>query len=68
VTVPDAQLPSILLGRTVRTPTDANHKPGHYSLTGNRTNDRGKKLAEGVYFIRLASPNCEKMRKAVITE
>jgi hypothetical protein len=67
-TVPDAQLPSILLGRTVKTLTDANHKPGHYSLTWNRTDDRDKKLSEGVYFIRLFSPNCEKKRKAVIAE
>jgi hypothetical protein len=61
-------LPSILLGRTVRVPTDVYHKPGHYSLTWNRTDDRGKKLSEGVYFIRLFSPNCEKTRKAVIAE
>jgi hypothetical protein len=38
------------------------HKPGRYSLTWNRTDDRGKKLSEGVYFIRLTSPNCEKTR------
>jgi hypothetical protein len=29
---------------------------------------RSNKLSEGIYFIRLYSPNCEKTRKAVITE
>jgi hypothetical protein len=57
-----------LTGRTVRTLTNANHRPGHYSLTWNRNDDRGKKLSEGVYFIRLSSPNCEKTRKVVVAE
>ena len=57
-----------LSGRTVRTLTNTKHKPGRYSITWNRTDDRGKKLSEGVYFIRLSSPNCEKTRKAVIAE
>jgi hypothetical protein len=66
-TVPDAQLPSILTGRTVKTLADANHKYGRYGLSfGTRTSSFV--IPPGIYFIRLTSPNCEKTRKAVIAE
>ncbi|MEO0108372.1 MAG: right-handed parallel beta-helix repeat-containing protein [candidate division WOR-3 bacterium] len=57
-----------LTGRVVRTLVNQNQKPGRYSLTWNRTDDLGRKLAEGVYFVRLSAPGFEKTQKALVTQ
>jgi hypothetical protein len=34
----------------------------------DRRDDKGRSLSDGIYFVRLRSPNFEQTRKAVITE
>jgi hypothetical protein len=55
-----------LTGRTVRTLTNTSQKPGRYSINWNRKDDRGRVLAQGIYFVRLQSPNFEKTRKVIV--
>ncbi|MEO0108254.1 MAG: right-handed parallel beta-helix repeat-containing protein [candidate division WOR-3 bacterium] len=57
-----------LTGRVVRMLVNQNQLPGRYSLTWNRTDDLGRQLAEGVYFVRLSAPGFEETQKALVTQ
>jgi hypothetical protein len=55
-------------GRRVRNLLTAIEKPGIYNLTWNARDDRERKLAEGVYFVRLLTPNYHETRKVIMTQ
>jgi hypothetical protein len=55
-----------LTGRVVRTLADGVVRPGRYSLRWNGTDDRGRELARGVYFCRLAAGNYRATEKLVL--
>jgi len=55
-----------LTGRVVRTLCASSMKRGAYSITWNGTDDRGRELARGVYFCRLAAGNYRATEKVVL--
>ena len=57
-----------ITGRRVRNLLCMLMKPGVYNLTWNAKDDRERKLAGGVYFVRLETPNYHETRKVVLTE
>jgi hypothetical protein len=57
-----------ITGRRVRNLLCMPMKPGVYNLTWNARDDRERKLAGGVYFVRLETPNYHETRKVVLTE
>jgi hypothetical protein len=61
VTITDAS------GRCVRRLVKGVLQPGEYSLTWDRRDDHGRRVSDGVYFIRLEAPACQEIRKVVLT-
>jgi len=57
-----------ITGRRVRNLLCMPMKPGVYNLTWNARDDRERKLAGGVYFVRLETPNYHETRKVILTE
>jgi hypothetical protein len=57
-----------ITGRRVRNLLSTVEKPGVYNLTWNAKDDRERKLAGGVYFVRLLTPNYHETRKVIMTE
>jgi hypothetical protein len=57
-----------ITGRRVRNLLSTVEKPGIYNLTWNARDDRERKLAGGVYFVRLLTPNYHETRKVIMTE
>ncbi len=57
-----------ITGRRVRNLLSTVEKPGIYNLTWNARDDRERKLAGGVYFVRLLTPNYRETRKVIMTE
>ena len=55
-------------GRAVRTLVSGSVKAGAYSTAWNGADDFGRKLARGVYFVRLAGPAGTVNVKAVLTD
>jgi len=41
--------------------------PGKYTLTWDRRDDHGRRVSDGVYFIRLEAPAYQEIRKVVLT-
>jgi len=54
-------------GRTVRTLASGHQKAGSYSVTWDSKDNRGRQVARGVYFYRLATPGFRSVKKAVVT-
>ncbi len=57
-----------ITGRRVRNLLSTVEKPGVYNLIWNARDDRERKLAGGVYFVRLLTPNYHETRKVIMTE
>jgi hypothetical protein len=53
-------------GRRIRTLIDADLKPGLYTVSWNRTDDLGRKVAAGIYLYRLETPAGALNLKAVV--
>jgi hypothetical protein len=53
-------------GRVVRTLCASSMKRGAYSVTWNGTDDRGRILANGVYFVRFVAGNYRATEKVVL--
>jgi hypothetical protein len=52
-------------GQLVRTLTEGTVLPGYYSQTWNGRDNRGRKIASGIYIMRLVSGGQERTRKLV---
>lgn len=52
-----------IMGREIRTFVDRMHPPGDYSLTWNGTDHRNRKVAEGIYFYQIRTPDYSKSLK-----
>ena len=55
-----------LTGRVVKTLADGVLRPGRYSLNWSGTDDRGRKLARGVYFCRFTAGDNRATEKLVL--
>ena len=55
-----------LTGRAVRTLANGAMRPGRYSLSWSGTDDRGRVLANGVYFCRFAAGDYRATQKLVV--
>ncbi len=55
-----------ILGRKVRTLAEGTLDAGKHSVTWDATDDRGKKVASGVYFYLLKSGNVHESRKMIL--
>jgi hypothetical protein len=55
-----------LTGRVVRTLCASSQKRGAYSVTWNGADDRGRNLANGVYFVRLTAGDYRATEKVVL--
>jgi hypothetical protein len=55
-----------LTGRAVRTIANGVVRPGRYSVNWNGTDDRGRKLARGVYFCRFTAGDYRATEKLVL--
>ncbi|HTW91607.1 MAG TPA: right-handed parallel beta-helix repeat-containing protein [bacterium] len=55
-------------GRRVRTLVHGERGAGRYNLTWNRTDDRGRRVAAGVYFCTLDAEKRHFCRKVVLTD
>jgi hypothetical protein len=53
-------------GRLVRTLVREHHEPGYYTLDWNGTDDHGRRLASGVYMLRLVTPEKTQVRKMML--
>jgi hypothetical protein len=53
-------------GRRVRGLQDGALDPGYYTLTWDRSRDGGGRVATGVYFVRVESPEFRATRKVVL--
>ncbi|MEO0129845.1 MAG: S8 family serine peptidase [candidate division WOR-3 bacterium] len=57
-----------VMGRKVRTLIDKDVKSGEYELIWDNKDDTGRKLAAGVYFVKLAAGGFNKVEKVVLLE
>jgi Tol biopolymer transport system component len=57
-----------ITGRRVRNLLSTVEKPGVYNLAWNARDDRERRLAGGVYFVRLLTPNYHETRKVIMTQ
>jgi hypothetical protein len=55
-------------GRVIRTLVDATKATGAYSVIWDGTNDRGEKVASGVFFYQLEAPGFKSAKKLVILQ
>ncbi|MEO0086228.1 MAG: FlgD immunoglobulin-like domain containing protein, partial [candidate division WOR-3 bacterium] len=53
-------------GRVVRTLDNSTRKPGQYTATWDGTDTRGRRVANGIYFYRLDTPDYRNVKKAVM--
>jgi hypothetical protein len=53
-------------GRVVRTLVDGRQSEGSKSVTWNGTNDRGQRVASGIYFYRMIAPDFSQTKKMVL--
>jgi hypothetical protein len=55
-------------GRSVRTLKNGTTRPGSYVTVWNRTDDQGRRLGAGVYFLTLETKDTKLNRKVVLTD
>jgi flagellar hook assembly protein FlgD len=55
-----------LLGKEVRTLYSEQQMPGRYTETWDGTDNTGRKLASGVYFLRMQAGSYSKLRKMTL--
>jgi flagellar hook assembly protein FlgD len=53
-------------GKLVRTLVDGTVKPGNHSVTWNRTDNGGRRVANGTYFYRLTVDGKSASGKAIV--
>ncbi len=53
-------------GRRLRTLVQAVQAPGRYELQWNATDDRGRSLSAGIYFLKLETGDARSVKKAVL--
>ena len=59
---------SDVTGRRVCNLMNAEQRPGVYSVTWTGRDDRQRQLPEGVYFVRLETPNYHEARKLILMQ
>jgi len=57
-----------ILGQLVRTLKDEEMMPGNYQVVWDGKDDKGKELASGIYFCKLAAGSCQDVRKMVLVK
>lgn len=57
-----------LKGQKVRTLVDEEHASGHYKKFFDSRDDRGRKLASGVYLLRMQAPGYHKTTKMILMQ
>lgn len=55
-----------MVGQTIRTLVKGTMSAGEYSVNWNSTDDNGQRVAAGVYFYKIVSPNGEVMKKMLL--
>jgi hypothetical protein len=55
-------------GRVARTLVNTHKPPGWYSETWDLLNDRGQRVAPGIYFCRMEAGEFKETRKIVLVE
>jgi len=55
-------------GRVVKTLVNGEHNAGIYSSGWNRTDERGQKVAAGIYFYEMKTENFTQRRKMILTQ
>ena len=55
-----------VLGQKINTLLDANKEAGQYLVKWNGTNDAGRKVTAGIYFIRMRAGTFEKSIKVML--
>jgi flagellar hook assembly protein FlgD len=53
-------------GRKVKTLVSEPHKPGYYTTIWDGTDDNGRKMSSGVYFIRFTAGECRLQNKILL--
>ncbi|MFA5032450.1 MAG: C25 family cysteine peptidase [bacterium] len=53
-------------GKLVKTLVNGTDKPGYYSIAWNSRDEHGKKLAKGVYFVKLEAGKYKQTRKLIL--
>ncbi|UCG30173.1 MAG: T9SS type A sorting domain-containing protein, partial [candidate division WOR-3 bacterium] len=53
-------------GRLVRTITDGIHDPGYYTLAWDATDDKGRAVPAGIYFLRFDTIDYSQVEKAIL--
>lgn len=57
-----------ITGREIRNLISAPHKPGTYTYYWNAQDEKGRKVANGIYFYKLDTPNENLIRKMILVE
>lgn len=57
-----------ITGREIRNLITAPHKPGTYTYYWNGQDEKGKKVATGIYFYQLETPNENLIRKLILVK
>ena len=55
-----------LSGRMVKTLVNSSMKPGVYTMNWRGENDNGKRLAQGIYFLKFQTNDYQKIRKVLL--
>jgi flagellar hook assembly protein FlgD len=53
-------------GRLLKNFTNQEHTPGYYSIEWNGTDNTGRKLPAGIYFIRFEAERYKDTRKIIL--
>lgn len=53
-------------GQKVKTLLNENKNAGNHSITWNGSDDNGNTLSSGIYFIKLATPSVQQVKKAIL--
>jgi len=55
-----------VLGQLVQTIVDRNHAPGYYTQFWNGTNGSGNRVATGIYFVQMITPEFQSTKKILM--
>jgi hypothetical protein len=57
-----------LTGREVRSLVNAGHKPGVFNANWDGRDNHARRMSQGIYFVRLNTPNYHEARKLVLMQ